>query len=166
MNKQASDNVSHFLYFKLADDVEGNIKNGNFRIGEKLPSLRNLHTRTGLSISTVYQAYIELEKRGLVEAKEKSGFFVKHNPGTALRLPGFKKSLMKPRKPTVNTLADTIHKAIGKGDMLPLGAALPSPELLPVKQLTSSKQKYYLLKLDLLLQLLGHPFKFKNNFKR
>lgn len=53
MNEQAPDNISTFLYFKLADDVEGNIKTGNFRIGEKLPSLRDMHTRTGLSISTV-----------------------------------------------------------------------------------------------------------------
>ena len=66
-----------FRYIRLADEIEGKIKGGVYRVGEKLPSLRRLHGHTGFSISTVYQAYIELEKRGMVEPRAKSGYFVK-----------------------------------------------------------------------------------------
>ncbi|MDY6973952.1 MAG: PLP-dependent aminotransferase family protein, partial [Thermodesulfobacteriota bacterium] len=140
MKEQVSHKMPEFLYLKLAEELEGKIQTGNYRAGEKLPSLRNLHTRSGLSISTVYQAYMELEKKGIVEAKEKSGFYVKPLMGSILPLPRFRKSLVKPRSPSVNSLAESIYGAIGGSDMLPLGAALPSPEILPVKQLTNSSR--------------------------
>jgi DNA-binding GntR family transcriptional regulator len=47
-----------FRYARLADDLEGKIREGVYRSGEKCPSLRKLHGQTGLSITTVYQAYI------------------------------------------------------------------------------------------------------------
>ena len=140
MKEQISRKIPEFLYLKLADEIEGKIRTGNYKIGEKLPSLRNLHTRTGLSISTVYQAYMELEKKGVVEAKEKSGFFVKPPLGSILPLPGFKKRPANPKKPSVNMPAESIYKAIGESDMLPFGAALPSPEILPIRQLTNSSR--------------------------
>ena len=61
--------ASGFRYARLADDLEFKIKDGVYRCGEKMPSLRKLHDQTGLSITTVYQAYIELEKRGVVEPR-------------------------------------------------------------------------------------------------
>ena len=64
----------NFRYVALADQIQENIMEGTFRPGDKLPSLRKLHNQLGLSVSTVHQAYIELEKRGRVEAREKSGF--------------------------------------------------------------------------------------------
>lgn len=140
MNEQYSHNISEFIYIQLADEIEGKIKDGSYRVGEKLPSLRNLSARSGLSLSTVYQAYIELEKKGVVEVKEKSGFFVKPPLGSVLPLPEFLKHPADPRRPSVNVLAESIYKAIGESKMLPLGAALPSHEILPVKQLTNSSR--------------------------
>ena len=140
MKEQTSHKMPEFLYLKLAEEVEGKIQTGNYRAGEKLPSLRNLHARTGLSISTVYQAYMELEKKGIVEAKDKSGFFVKPPMGSLLPLPRFRKHPVKPRSPSVNIMAESIYSAISESDMLPLGAALPSPAILPVKQLTNSSR--------------------------
>ena len=68
---------TNFRYVALADEIQGNILKGIFTPGEKLPSLRKLHNQLGISVSTVHQTYIELEKRGRVEAKEKSGFYVR-----------------------------------------------------------------------------------------
>ncbi|OQY50683.1 MAG: hypothetical protein B6230_05945 [Desulfobacteraceae bacterium 4572_89] len=67
----------NFRYVALADEIQENIMEGRFAPGEKLPSLRKLHNQLGLSITTIHQAYIELEKRGRMEAREKSGFYVK-----------------------------------------------------------------------------------------
>ena len=66
-----------YQYLKLANKLEQQIQAGEYRAGEKLPSLRKLRESTGRSISTVYQAYEELENRGLVEVREKSGFFAR-----------------------------------------------------------------------------------------
>ena len=68
---------TNFRYAALADEIQGKISKGVFTPGEKLPSLRKLHSQLGLSVSTVHQAYIELEKRGRIEAREKSGFYVR-----------------------------------------------------------------------------------------
>ena len=63
-----------FRYLQLASSLESKINNGVYRAGEKVPSVRKLHRQTGLSITTVYQSLIELEKRGVLEARRKSGF--------------------------------------------------------------------------------------------
>ena len=49
---------------KLAGEIERRILDGIYQPGEKLPSIRRLHQQTNLSISTVYQAYVELENTG------------------------------------------------------------------------------------------------------
>jgi DNA-binding transcriptional MocR family regulator len=127
-----------YQYLQLADDLESRINSGSFRAGDRLPSLRNLHARTGLSISTVYQAYMELENRGAVEPREKSGYFVR--PRFQQVLPPLTMTRLKPRpqKVGVNLLAESIHEAINDPDMLPFGAAVPSMDLLPLKQLAAS----------------------------
>lgn len=126
----------NFRYVALADELEGNISNGIFSPGEKLPSLRKLHTQLGLSISTIHQAYIELEKRGRVQVKEKSGFYVKALKAFPLNKPPKTKGASKPSRVTVNALAETIIADLQNDEILALGAAIPSPSLMPLKQLS------------------------------
>ena len=124
-----------FQYIGLANDLAKKIEKGSFNVGDKLPSLRNMHALTGLSVSTVYSAYIELENRGLVEARQKSGFFVKPPFHRILPLPTMKNPPATPRKVSVNALVEFIMEAIGDPTVLPLGTAIPANELLPVKRL-------------------------------
>ncbi|NOX35719.1 MAG: PLP-dependent aminotransferase family protein [Deltaproteobacteria bacterium] len=127
---------ANFRYVSLADEIQASIMKGIFTPGEKLPSLRNLHNQLGLSISTVHQAYIELEKRGKVEAREKSGFYVKVLNENPLCRPAAEKGIAKPCRVVVNDLAETIIKDLQCDDILQLGAAIPSKELMPLKQLS------------------------------
>lgn len=124
-----------FQYLRLADEIEGQIGQGGLKAGDKLPSLRNLHAHTGLSVSTVHHAYIELEKRGVVEARQKSGFYVKPRLDDILPLPVMQKPAIKPKKVSVNALVEFILEAAGDPDMLPFGTAVAAIELLPMKQL-------------------------------
>lgn len=125
----------NFQYIRLADDIENKIMTGSYTIGEKLPSIRKLHDRLGLSISTIYQAYIELEKRGSVESRSKSGYFVKAPLQGLLPLPEMKRHESIPQKVEINSLAISIVESSFDASLVPLGAAVPSPELLPIKQL-------------------------------
>ncbi len=127
---------NNFRYVALADEIQENIQKGNFTAGEKLPSLRKLHHQLGMSISTVHQAYIELEKRGRVEAKEKSGFYVKALIKNPLGAPAHEKVSATPCRVIVNDLAKTIIKDLQSDDVLQLGASIPSRELMPLKQLS------------------------------
>lgn len=65
------------LYQQVADDLRALIQQGVYRPGEKVPSIRNIAIQRRISIATVQRALEELETRGLVEARPKSGFYVK-----------------------------------------------------------------------------------------
>jgi DNA-binding transcriptional MocR family regulator len=125
-----------YRYTKLADLLENQIRDGTFRAGDKLPSIRGLHASTGLSLSTVYQAFIELEKRGMILAREKSGYYVKPLPKHILPSPEVVRHKPVPRKVVINNLAATLFDALVTPDVLPLGGAFISESLLPLKELT------------------------------
>ncbi|MCB2182280.1 MAG: PLP-dependent aminotransferase family protein [Desulfobulbaceae bacterium] len=127
-----------YRYMSLANELENKISAGQYKVGEKLPSLRELHAQTGLSITTINQAYIELENRGLIMPREKSGFYVKPLLNDLLPLPSSHKRFGAPRKVSINSLVESIHASIHDKDILPFGAALPGTELLPLKQLNQS----------------------------
>ncbi len=130
--------ATEYQYIKLANTLEKDIVSGRYRAGEKLPSLRKLHAHTGRSISTVYQAYIELENRGMVEVREKSGFYARPLLHDILPTPSRGKSPVKPHKVAINALAAMHQQTISNSALLPFGAAIPSSELLPHKQLAAS----------------------------
>ena len=69
-------------YTKLAQETEALIRAGVLRPGERLPSVRQACRIQGVSPVTVTQAYALLESRGLVEARPKSGFYVRAARGS------------------------------------------------------------------------------------
>lgn len=127
-----------FRYVKLADEIENKIKRGVYKVGDKLPSLRKLHNHSGLSISTVYQAYIELEKRGMVEARLKSGYYVKPLFHHLLPSPELQNYKAVPQKVSINTLANSIVESMRDPSIVHFGGGAPVSELLPYKQLIRS----------------------------
>lgn len=124
-----------YRYLRLANDLEDKIRSGNFRAGEKLPSLRTQRLRTGWSISTIYQAYTELEDRGVIEVRDKSGFYVRPLLEKVLPKPLRDTGIIRPHQVTTNAHALILQEYMNNPAMLPLGTAVASPELLPVKQL-------------------------------
>ncbi len=125
-----------YRYIQLANEIEEKINAGAYAVGEKLPSLRRVQRERAVSLSTVYQAYIELENRGVIEAREKSGYYVRPPVRDLLPLPSSGRVRPRPLKVTVNTLAGLLQENIDKPDLVPFGTAIPDPELLPVRQLS------------------------------
>src|SRR4051794_36282645 len=64
------------LYMRLASTIERQISTGALRVGDRLPSIRQLRREQGVSVSTILQAYFWLENRGRIEARPQSGFYV------------------------------------------------------------------------------------------
>jgi DNA-binding transcriptional MocR family regulator len=120
----------------LVDDFKVKVKADVYRSGEEMPSLRKLHGQTGLSITTAYQAYIELEKRGVVIPRPKSGYYVKPLLGRIQSPPEGEQMRPVPKKVTMNTLAYSIVEDMSNPEFLQLGGSVVMPELLPFKQLT------------------------------
>ncbi|MET3393942.1 DNA-binding GntR family transcriptional regulator [Variovorax sp. 1140] len=57
-------------YEALAADIEASIRNGTQKTGDRLPSVRHIGQSRGVSVSTVFEA------RGLVRARDRSGYYV------------------------------------------------------------------------------------------
>ncbi len=152
---------SGFRYHRLADNLESQIRDGTFRAGEKLPSIRHLHRHTGLSITTVYHAFIELEKRGMVAPRQKSGYFVKPLLENILPSPIPTAPPAGPQKLDINDLASALIEAMGDPDVLQLGGALVDSELLPIKEMAGYIKTAPLAGLKQQLttyeHYLGHP---------
>lgn len=68
------------LYERIANQVEQAMSGGALRAGDRLASVRQLSQQHGVSITTALQALRHLENRGLVEARPKSGYFVRPRP--------------------------------------------------------------------------------------
>ncbi|MBI5590344.1 MAG: PLP-dependent aminotransferase family protein [Deltaproteobacteria bacterium] len=135
MDTSLSETSNHFHYIRLADDIENKILGGIFRAGEKLPSIRKLHDWSGFSITTVYQAYIELEKRGVIETQPKSGFYVRSALPNLLPAPKLKHHKPWPRKVSTHNLINTAIEAMSDPDIINLGCTAPASDLLPHAQL-------------------------------
>lgn len=117
------------LYERVAESLRGQIRRGVLRAGERLPSLRRVGRQQQVSLATAVEAYVQLEREGLVEARPRSGYYVR---GAAPNLSESeeRRSLRAPR-PMRNPALLGVLDVLVRPDLLPLHAATPSLELLP-----------------------------------
>jgi DNA-binding transcriptional MocR family regulator len=127
-------------YEQLAELLATEIRAGRSAPGSRLPSIRSLTAQHGISPSTAFQAYYRLEEKGLVRARERSGYYV---TGGGL-LP---EAPLAPAPPApaevaahvdVSELVFSVLGAAQQPGIVPLGSAFPSPELFPLPRLARS----------------------------
>lgn len=71
----------------LVQSVIEGIAEGDFLVGDKLPSINKMVRDVGYARKTIVRAYEELKDRGLVESKNKQGYFiVSQETGVVLRV--------------------------------------------------------------------------------
>lgn len=118
------------LYQQVADGVADLIASGSLRAGDRVPSVRRLSLQQKVSIPTVLQAYVTLENRRLIEARPKSGFFVRSRLSDALGEPTESTRTIAVPWAELHT-STQIVRDLSDPDFVPLGGAIPSPDLLP-----------------------------------
>ncbi|MBV8252353.1 MAG: PLP-dependent aminotransferase family protein [Chitinophaga sp.] len=69
-----------YKFEAFTNAIEKNIREGVFKPGHKLPSVRDLKEQYQTSISTIQHGYEYLVARGLVESVPKSGYYVSNRP--------------------------------------------------------------------------------------
>lgn len=124
-----------FLYADLADRIQRQIEKGAFKLSEKLPSLRALCQKTGYSMTTVFQTYVELEKRGVVESRHRSGYFIKARLERVRHPPEMKHHEMVPEKVNLDDLIHQLTEDMGNPHIFKLGSVAVAPDHLPFKRL-------------------------------
>ena len=115
-----------FLYRQVFDLITQNIDSGTLRPGDKLPSLRRMSEQIGVSIPTVRQAYVELERQRRVESRPQSGFYVRsvRVNGLVRPSPAFRPN-SKPARVCCRTLMERVYDGLYQADAVPLGIANP-----------------------------------------
>jgi DNA-binding transcriptional MocR family regulator len=124
-----------YLYEKVVERISGLISEGVLRPGDRAPSVRRLSTQMEVSVTTVLQGYLLLESRGLIEARPQSGYYVKIPLEKLAPEPKASTPSSSATAVGVNELVAKVLEAARDPEMIPLGAAAPSHELLPVRQL-------------------------------
>ena len=116
-------NDGDFLYTQVADLINDQLRSGTLRPGDRLPSLRRMSSKLEVSVPTVRQAYLELERRGRIEARPKSGYFIQAKRQSRLVKVGCK--TCKPMEVKCRKLIDRVYDGIHRQGVLPLGIANP-----------------------------------------
>src|SRR5215813_2986463 len=120
-------------YLKLAKGFERQLYIGTLRVGDRLPSVRQLGAQHSISVGTAIECYLWLERQGYIRAHPKSGFYVTRTPVSC-------------PEPEVNALASRPVAVVGTsipsvGDpsaAVQLGPAVVSPCFLPLARLNRS----------------------------
>ena len=114
-----------YLYLQVVDLITENMKSGALLPGDRLPSLRKMSKTSGVSIPTVRQAYVELERRRNVESRPKSGFYVRHQAANDIVRPT-RTTRMNPAALHCRSLMERVYDGINHPELIPLGIANPS----------------------------------------
>lgn len=120
------------VYLKLANALEAMIASRSLRPGDRIPSVRQFSQQQRVSVPTALQAYATLETRGLIQARPKSGYYVRPRQAELVPEPVMTASAT----PKVINLGnhdpiETLLADHADPKLVPLGAAIPSAELLP-----------------------------------
>jgi DNA-binding transcriptional MocR family regulator len=127
-----------FLYSQIADRFAVQIEKGILKAGDKLISLRALSKEQGISLSTAFKAYVELENKGIIEARPKSGYFVRFSPLNAPERLHSASPGPLIEKANVEEMIRTVYKTMTHERIIRLSVAAPSAELIPEAKLTKA----------------------------
>lgn len=122
-------------YLEIAEGIASLIKSGALRPGDAVPSVREASASHHVSKGTIVQAYGILEMRGLIEPRQRSGYYVQGRQlGARIAPPAGAK---RPRLVEIgrSKRIQTILSGLVRSPAVSLGSSFPSPTLYPVQAL-------------------------------
>lgn len=130
------------IYRQLCERIAALIHSGALHRGDRLPSVRHMAQQQGVSLSTVLQAYRELEAQRLIEARPRSGYFVsamppppRRRPTLALAVPEITRPPTESQAVGVTNLVERVMGAASDPAIVSFGAACPGGDLFPTDKL-------------------------------
>lgn len=119
------------LYEQMADQLCHQIRAGTYGVGQRVPGVRRLSRQYQVSVSTAVQAVQLLEDRGWLEARPRSGFYVKRRSEQQSAPLGRSNPPAQPSLVTSQAMALAVSRASTQPDMVQFGAAVPAAEFMP-----------------------------------
>jgi len=125
-------------YQLLADNLHRQIDARTYLPGDRLPSVRELAKDHGFSLETVLHAFRLLENKGLVEARVRSGFYVREPKLRLVAAPSKTQTIFRAKDVALSALR---HQTVTFGTskhVVPLGLSLLSSDVLPARKLAQT----------------------------
>ncbi|KQB42492.1 Transcriptional regulator [Flavobacterium aquidurense] len=107
------------------------IEEGVYKAGDKLPSLRHLQKENNASVGTILQSFNYLIDKGIIDSKERSGYFVRHQSVKKLPIPRSLPASFSESEVYIDELLQKIHKEESGADFVSFANAIPDHRLLP-----------------------------------
>jgi DNA-binding transcriptional MocR family regulator len=118
------------LYRTVTQEISGMIRDGSLAAGDQLPSIRALSQSRKVSPATVLKAYEALEANGLIEARPRSGYYIRE-----LRTHPMPPRTSRPKASSTRlAVSDFVFETLEASrnrEVVPLGSAFPSPMQFP-----------------------------------
>ncbi|MDB6062087.1 MAG: transcriptional regulator, GntR family with aminotransferase domain [Verrucomicrobiaceae bacterium] len=121
------------LYNRVARDITRDIERDIYRPGERLPGVRRLAQQYQVSIATALEACRLLEDQGRLEARLRSGFFVRLPIAEKVEEPAMSSPPKRPSLVKGQELALQLVKAANDPKLISFGAAVPTAQFLPLR---------------------------------
>lgn len=121
-------------YRQIAETLSEQIRNKTYLAGDTLPPIRAASQQFSASISTIQQAYRELEDLGLVEARPQSGYYVRPDSNPVSE-PDMMETSSSPIEVTINKTMLKVLEQCQRPGLINLGTAVLHPDFLPLQQL-------------------------------
>lgn len=129
------------LYLQLAGHYRQAIQAGTLRPGDRMPALRVLSERHGVSLSTALQTCRHLESLGWLEARPRSGYFVQSPVRPRLEPPPEPPAVLPDPAQFVG-IHERVSSVVARGRLAPvrfnLGGAAASAPLYPCEALRTA----------------------------
>lgn len=133
-------------YETVAEHLLKAITQGIYRPSERLPSVRQLSQQHQVSTATSVSALRLLEDQGHIEARLRSGFYVRSRARFTLQEPAISSPSQEPTRVTGQELVLRLVKAANNPHFIQLGAAVPAASFLPtqkVAQISATVSRRY-----------------------
>ncbi len=116
------------------------VENGTFHNNTKVPSVRDMSRQMNFSMMTVLEGYNRLVDDGILENREKSGFYVlpaeyRSEYGMSLPRPRFEQIDVYSSNMEIGEDFKNLLETSRRPDFIRLGSGSPSPEFFPGKEL-------------------------------
>jgi DNA-binding transcriptional MocR family regulator len=128
------------LYEDLAERLKAGIHQGLYTPGQRVPSVRRFAAQQQVSAASVVAAYRVLEAQGWLEARPQSGYFV-CRPGELLPQATQTCEEAAPCVVNISGLVVRLYQATQREGLISLGAAVPHPDLLPLRDLREATSR-------------------------
>ncbi len=130
-----------FLYEEIQELILEMVKTGKLQSGGKIPSLRETAQKLKTSVTTVMKAYMELERKGFIESRPKSGYFLVNTQMRRLPQPEATSPSPVPNPVSKFDLVMQLYYTMGKTSKISFAVAEPSSKLLPTDELAKMMKK-------------------------